>query len=245
VSQPPQSFLSMFRKLKTKIFPFKDITDDYIIALSIANSGAGMLPKENLYCLDYAIKNLPTNDPVLEIGSFAGLSTNAIIYYLNKNKQTNNFFTCDKWDFEDKDQYNRIFALNTTYENYRQFIKESFIRNLQFFSGNRLPHTIEFFSDEFFDAWKKQTELLDVFGRRVKLGGRISFAYIDGNHQYEFVKRDFENVHEFLVRGGFIFFDDSADHLALGSAAFMKEVKKRNDYEVVLKNPNYLFRKKF
>jgi Methyltransferase domain len=243
VNQSRPSFPSIFRKIKTKIFPYKNITDDYIIALTIANSGAGMLPKENLYCFDYAIKNLPTNDPVLEIGSFAGLSTNAIIYYLNKNNRVNRFFTCDKWDFEDKEQYNRIFALNSTYGQYREFIKESFIRNVHFFSGNHLPHTLEMFSDEFFEAWKKEELLSDVFGREVKPGGKISFAYIDGNHQYEFVKRDFENVNEFLVPGGFIFFDDSADHFTFGSAGFMKEIKKRTDYEVVLKHPNYLLRK--
>src|SRR6185295_5168036 len=115
------SISSLLRKIKTKLIPYKDITDDYIIALSIANSGAGMLPKENLYCFDYAIRNLPTDDPVLEIGSFAGLSTNAIIYYLAKNNRSNKFFTCDKWDFEDKDQFNRIFSLNAAYDDYRKF----------------------------------------------------------------------------------------------------------------------------
>ncbi|MFI5134514.1 MAG: class I SAM-dependent methyltransferase [Chitinophagales bacterium] len=243
--QPKPSFLSTLRKIKTKIFPYKDITDDYIIALSIANSGAGMLLKENLICFDYAIKNLPTNDPIVEIGSFAGLSANAIIYYLQKNNRNNEFFTCDKWDFEEKENSNRIFALHVSYEEYREFIKSSFIRNVEFFSREHLPFSLELFSDEFFDAWKNREELQDVFGRAARLGGPISFCYVDGNHKYEFVKRDFENVDEFLVPGGFIFFDDSADHFSFGSAKLMKEIKRRNDYEVVIKNPNYLFRKKF
>jgi hypothetical protein len=117
------------------------------------------------------------------------------------------------------------------------------VRNLRFFSAHHLPYTIESFSDEFFDKWSQQFQATDIFGRAVKLGGAISFAFIDGNHNYEFVKRDFEHVNEFLVKGGFIFFDDSAAHIETGVREIVKEVKKRNDYELVVRNPNYLFKK--
>jgi len=125
----------------------------------------------------------------------------------------------------------------------REFVRDSFLRNTKFFSRDRLPHTIEIFSDDFFEHWKENAEISDVFNRTVRCGGPVSFAYIDGNHEYEFVKRDFENVNEFLVKNGFIFFDDSAAHIDCGIRDFVKEVKRRNDYEVVIKNPNYLFRK--
>ena len=72
----------------------------------------------------------------------------------------------------------------------------------------------------------------------------ISFAYIDGNHQYEFAKRDFENVDKILISGGFILFDDSADYTNWGSKKVAQEAAKSGKYEVVRKNPHYFLRKK-
>ena len=59
----------------------KDISDEdeYVEWLCFAN--AGMLDRGNLYCFDYAIRNLPSSAPLIEIGSFCGLSTNLITYY--------------------------------------------------------------------------------------------------------------------------------------------------------------------
>lgn len=79
------------------------------------------------------------------------------------------------------------------------------------FSGAKLPYAIEKLSDDFFTTWRRAEEVTDVFGRTVRLGGPISFCYIDDNHTYEAVKRDFQNCDEFLERGGFVLFDDSAD----------------------------------
>ena len=43
-----------------------DISEEYIDWLCFAN--AGMLSRGNLYCFDYAMRHLPTEDPVVEIG---------------------------------------------------------------------------------------------------------------------------------------------------------------------------------
>jgi hypothetical protein len=71
----------------------------------------------------------------------------------------------------------------------------------------------------------------------------LSFAYIDGNHTYEYAKRDFINVHQNLVPRGFILFDDTTDDNPFGLTKLIKEIKKRSDYALVFKNPNYLFQK--
>ena len=42
---------------------------EFISWLKFAN--AGMLDNGNLYCFEYAIEHLPSNSPVIEIGSFA------------------------------------------------------------------------------------------------------------------------------------------------------------------------------
>jgi hypothetical protein len=70
-------FNAIWRKLAT--LNMIDISDDYINWLSFANSG--MLHRGNLYCFDYAIEHLPTEAPIIEIGSFCGLSANVITYY--------------------------------------------------------------------------------------------------------------------------------------------------------------------
>lgn len=44
----------------------------------------GWLEPGHLYCFDYAIKNLPDNNPIVEIGTFDGLSANTILYFLKK-----------------------------------------------------------------------------------------------------------------------------------------------------------------
>lgn len=103
---------------------------------------------------------------------------------------------------------------------------------------------IELFSDEFFQAWRSSRAVQDIFGRPIALGGPISFCYIDGNHSYDFVKRDFENVDAFLERGGFILFDDSEDGSAWEVCRVVQEVRASGRYDLVIKNPNYLFRKK-
>ena len=102
---------------------------------------------------------------------------------------------------------------------------------------------MNFFTDEFFEKWSSEKLVNDIFGRKVRLGGKISFCYIDGNHNYDFVKRDFENVHNFLVSGGLILFDDSSDFASFGLKKLMGEIVKRKDYKIVMKNPNYLFQK--
>ena len=79
---------------------------------------------------------------------------------------------------------------------------------------------------------------------KVQLGGKISFAYIDGNHYYDYAKRDFENVDKNLEIGGFILFDDSADTADKFEVwRVIDEIKKSGKYEIIKNNPNYLMKK--
>jgi len=218
------------------------VNEEYLKWLSFAN--AGMLHPGNIFCFDHAIKNLPSASPIIEIGSFCGLSTNTITFLLKKYKKENKIFSSDKWLYEGYDSSGNLGNSNISHEEYRHFVKETFKRNVSFFSKNNLPYTIEVFSDEFFELWDRASELEDVFGRKIKMGGDISFAYIDGNHTYEFTKRDFLNTDKFLVQGGFILFDDTHSLSGFGCAEFMKEMEKDSKYELVMRNPNYLFKKK-
>lgn len=225
------------------IKPIKEGTPyEYINWLTYAN--AGMLHKGNIYCIEYAIKNLPSSNSVIEIGSFCGLSTNLIAFYLQKYKKSNYLITMDKWIFENGENQNEYLeGSSITNKEYKEFVKNSYIRNISFFSNKHLPYTIEQFSDDFFEMWSNKKEVNDVLNRPIQLGGKIAFAYIDGNHKYSFAKRDFENVDNFLEIGGYILFDDSADNSNWEVKKVIKEVKASGRYEIVIKNPNYLFKK--
>lgn len=220
-----------------------DISDEAVNWLCFAN--AGMLERGNLYCFDYAIRNLPEGGaPILEIGSFCGLSTNLLVHYKNMHKVKNPIINCDKWEFEGARPGELIPGLNINHSDYRNFVRETYLRNVRTFSGSDLPFTMEMSSDDFFTAWSRNARGSDIFGRAMELGGPLSFCYIDGNHTYPFAKRDFENCDRFLMSRGFILFDDSANFSPFELGKVIEEVKLTDRYEIVIKNPNYLFRKK-
>jgi hypothetical protein len=218
-------------------------TDDFIDWLLRAN--AGMQHRGNIYSFKYAIDHLVSDHPVVEIGSFCGLSTNIIAYLLKKAGRKNQFITADKFVYQGHNDEEVIIGdSHISHKDIRKYIKESFIRNIKTFNPDRLPSTIEENSDEFFTLWEKNAETTDVLNRKIKLGGKISFCYVDGNHAYEFVKRDFLNVDKYLEKGGFVLFDDSYEPVFVDGPKLMKEIMKNSNYELVMKNPNYLFRKR-
>jgi len=231
----------VIRKIKKYLHPTKIVKNEYLNWLNYAN--AGMLNPGNIYSLDYAIKNLATHNPVIEIGSFCGLSTNVISYLLKKHGKKNKIITADKWIFEGAESILNVGDSEILHADYKNFVIESFKRNVTFFSSSNIPYTIEVFSDEFFELWQSGEKVSDVFGREIQLGGKISLAYIDGNHTYEYAKRDFINTGKFLERGGFILFDDSYDGSPFSCAKLMKEIQADKNYRLALKNPNYLFQK--
>jgi len=223
--------------------PVGETWTEYMNWLTYAN--AGMLNPGNAYCFDYAIRNLPSAAPIVEIGSFCGLSTNMITYFKEKYGIKNPLVTCDKWIFEGAEKGGMLGDSKTVaHAEYRDFVKETFLRNVRLFSRYDMPFTIEAFSDEFFSSWATSERRRDVFGRVFKLGGPISFCYIDGNHSYEFAKRDFENCDKYLESGGFVLFDDSADGSGWEVCRVVQEVLATGRYDLLTKNPNYFFRKK-
>jgi hypothetical protein len=219
--------------------PYLHLSDDFISWISIAN--AGMLNKGNLLCFDYAIRNLPSTNPIIEIGAFCGLSTNLLSHFKQKHGVENQLFSCDRWMFEGAG--GNVGDSDISHDEFRTFVRETYIRNVKMFSRSQLPHTIEMLSDDFFAAWSAAATTIDVFGRSTRLGGPISFCYIDGNHLYDFARRDFANTDRFLEPGGFVLFDDSADGSKWEVCRVIEEVKKMENYRLVIKNPNYLFQK--
>lgn len=218
------------------------ISDEFIDWLCFAN--AGMLERGNIWCFDYAISNLPSLAPMIEIGSFCGLSTNVMNYLKLKHGVENKLICSDAWEFEGAEEAGTLGKHPyIQHQEYKEFVKSNFKKNISFFSRHDLPFAIELKSNDFFDQWRQKKNVNDVFGRTTQLGEKISFAYIDGNHTYNAVLCDFQNVDSFLEIGGFILFDDSADGSGWEVCQVVNEISKSPRYQLIKKNPNYLFKK--
>lgn len=223
-------------------FRLRVLDDEFVRWLSYAN--AGMLHPGNVWSMDHALRAIAEGAAVVEIGSFAGLSTNAICHLLRKHGRANPFFTCDNWDVTAHRETRRIDGSRLTFPEYARYVKESFIRNVEFFSPENRPHTVECGSAEFFERWERREAVRDVFGREVRLGGPIGFAYVDGIHSVEAVRAEFEAIDRVLVPGGFILFDDSADSSPFGLNRLMREIAGAGHHELLGQTPNYFFRKR-
>ena len=221
----------------------KSIAHDETLAW-IGFVNPGMLEDGNVWLFDRAIWDMPAQGAVVEIGSFCGLSLNHIVHLMEKYSRRNPVFSVDAWNFEGIAPSDEFFpGTRIKSGQYRELVMETFARNLRLFSGARLPHHIKLDSDPFFEAWQSGLELPDHFGRSVRLGGPIAFAYIDGDHSYEQSWRDFENIDRHLVPGGFIVFDNSADWTDWGSHHAAKKAARLPNYELIGRTPNYCIRK--
>jgi hypothetical protein len=202
-----------------------------------------MLNIGNLYLMEHAIRHLPNSAPILEIGSFCGLSANVLTHFKRKHSVQNRLITCDAWILEEIERGEQnVGGSELSFLEYADFVRDSYLRSTGIFSKNDLPYTIQATSDLFFASWRERQKVRDVRGRDAELGGALSFCYIDGNHSYDVAKRDFLNCDEFLSVGGFLLFDDSSV-AEFGVGSLMPEVLGTGRYQLAGKNPNHLFRK--
>lgn len=169
----------------------------------------------NCHCFSHAIRHMPEGGAVIEIGSFLGVSVCALSYLLTRHGRSNPLFNADPWHFEGTEKPIGGF-FDAASKEYRDYCVATYKNNVKLFAARKMPTTVEAFSDDFFKLWDEGAYTKDVFGNPKKLGGPISFAYIDGAHTYEAAKRDFENVARHLMPGGFVLFDDSNPSLSFG-----------------------------
>jgi SAM-dependent methyltransferase len=96
------------------------------------------------------------------------------------------------------------------------------------------------------DRYKPTKESSDDFAKH--FNQEISFAFIDGCHKYEFIKRDFKFIYSLLRPGGVVFMHDtlppSERHARPGACndayKFRLELEKREDIEIISwPYPNY------
>ena len=232
------------RLLGKPLFPhFNNETLEWMnYAFASPESG---FPVQKQYSCHYALERLPAESPILEIGVFAGRSTNFLIYLKERLNLSNRVITTDPWRFGTEKQITR----NVTMEDYQNYIKGQFIRSMRFWHEGALPESFDLDSDEFFSQWTMNRRLKTLFSEDTRLGGEISFCYLDGDHSYEQVKKDFTNIDKILQVQGFIYFDDSdryhldAGILTNGCYDVVCDALKTKRYIVAINNPNYLLQK--
>lgn len=240
-------FKNLFKKEKR-------LHDEFIARIRVATAGEGMISDGNIVAFDHAIRHLPPTGEVLEIGSFGGMSANIICWLLRKNGLgERRFFTCDPWMYEGfhdttraaDDIYMSRVDGSTEFSRveYCEFVRKSFLRSVGFFSRANLPHSFQLTSDAFFEKWSAGETLIDLFGKETRLGGGWAFCYVDGDHAYDFARRDVENCLAGLVAGGFLLLDDSADGSQYGSSRLARELLGDSRLRLVEKFPNYLFQR--
>jgi len=193
----------------------------------------------NSQCFNHAIRHMPDGGAVIEIGSFLGVSVSVLSYYLTRLGRTNRLYNADPWHFEGTEKPVGGF-FDGSRPVYRQYCVETYKKNVSLFCEQNMPISIEAFSDDFFKMWDDQATVTDVFGNKVKLGGPISFAYIDGNHTYEVAKKDFENVAKHLLPGGFVLFDDSNPQLNFGCVQTAREAAQTSGFRHIFQHVNGL-----
>jgi len=199
-----------------------------------------MLEPGNLYLTDYAISRLPSDAPMLEIGSFCDLSTNILTHYEHKHRRNNQLFSCDKWEFENRSG-SSIGDSSVSFDRYKQFVRDWFLRNIRTFSEHDLPSPSNCFPASF-----------STFGSEKKLPGTFSTGAFLSEVRSVFVMwtgtihtkvqngiLKIATLPRFLQVGGFILFDDSTDSVF----GLMPEVLATGRYRLVARNPNHLFQK--
>ena len=69
-----------------------------------------------------------------------------------------------------------------------------------------------------------------------------NLAYIDGCHDYDYVKQDFENIHSCLEVNGYVVFDDASLNLHMPSYITFKGHKEVSDVvdNIVKNHPSYI-----
>ncbi|AST93894.1 MULTISPECIES: class I SAM-dependent methyltransferase [Sutcliffiella] len=152
---------------------------------SAVSTVEGWLKKEgikNLYT--YALE-APTST-IVEIGSWKGKSTSCLAFAV-KDRGEGRVYAIDTW--KGSSEHQKVLKHYEEDQLYQEFLENMSKLNLL-----DVIQPIKMDSVEASRIWPIQK--------------KIGLLYIDGSHEYELVKRDFEFWSPFVAEGGYIIFDD-------------------------------------
>lgn len=162
---------------------------------------------------------VPESQAIVEIGSYKGKST----CYLASGSEGAMVYAIDLWDLGNNTATR--YRKPATYQTFKEQVSNmGLMQKITITKGNSIDVA---------KTWNKPIGLL----------------FIDGNHQYEFVKADYESWHKFVVPGGYIAFHDykNPDYpTVVGVGEFIDEVIKLSDlwHFIGLYHSLYVIRRK-
>lgn len=122
------------------------------------------------------------------------------------------------------------------------------------FWGSKKYHKYDYLIIQLFNCFKKDNQELHLirgssqdkntvsYLEKLLNGRKIDFIFIDGDHSYEAVKKDFEFYSKFINKSGIIPFHDIAPKYTDGSSVFWNEIKNNKkkynyiDYKEIIKD---------
>ena len=175
------------------------------------------------YPRDFLLKQIPKNGCYAEVGVYAGVFSERIVRLCKPSK----LFLIDPWKYFEEEGY---FPDGKSHSKYKQEEQD-----------NRLSEVKDKLKKEIDKGTviivRKTSEdaLMDLKDEK------LDFVYIDGNHDYEFVKFDIENYYKLLKSGGFLCGDDyRLPQIQKAVKEFMdseglKEIQVKNDQFILTK----------
>jgi hypothetical protein len=167
------------------------------------------------FLMDY-LKNNKDNITIFETGTARGFSSIAMSFILKKFKNNYIIHTLDIIPHNKKILWNCISDLESGKITRKNLLSDysKYLKNINFICG---------ISNEILNK-------LNI--------DRINFAFLDGSHDYDDIKLEFDYVNERNSSGDMIILDDYTPGVFDGVVTFTHLIKKQNFYEVNIMNNN-------
>lgn len=177
------------RNLKQKRIWLKKHGSRYRSVYNYRHIRAG-LTEDHVLALFDAARDLPEDNPVIvEIGSFLGRSAVAFTLAI-KNKRGGKLYSIDPFN-ADSDPASAPTLRRVAHEIEMPLI-DRFTENVKRYGSFKHVEVLRGYSQDFSKDWNRPIDLL----------------YIDGDHSYEAVRRDFLEWTPFIKPGGFLAMHD-------------------------------------
>lgn len=144
---------------------------------------------------------LPKGD-IVEIGALYGKSA-YVMSWLSRRYDIGNILCLDPWDLMARSAEDADIVASTVSQRDYGLIHQGFMMNLSA-AGN--VNFVRAFAENAVPDYQKGTVISEL--GETSYTGKISLLHIDGNHDYEFVVRDYEKWSPMVQPGGWIIFDD-------------------------------------
>ena len=166
------------------------------------------------YLKKFLINKKEEEITILETGTARGFSSIVMSYVLEKLKINGKIYTIDVIPHKKKIYWNCISDPTNGKVTRKQLLK-------------KYKNELKFIDFNFGDS-KKILDSLDL--------KRVNFAFLDGSHDYEDVKHEYEYLKKRQKKGDIIFFDDVTPGVFDGIVKIIDEIKSENLYNVTLLN---------